>query len=126
MRRGIRSATCVSLSFFLSLFLQTDPPLPFPAPFSSSSCLRAQACVVRVMKNRKQLIHQELITEVIKQLAHRFQPSPQMIKRSIERLIEKEYLERDEDDRKKLKYMVRSSFSPSLPPFIDGSSEISC
>ncbi|GAA5852604.1 hypothetical protein JCM8547_002559 [Rhodosporidiobolus lusitaniae] len=67
---------------------------------------QCDACVVRVMKNRKELIHQELVNEVITQLAHRFQPSPQMIKKSIERLIEKEYLERDENDRKRLRYMA--------------------
>ena len=58
------------------------------------------------MKDRKQLAHIDLVNEVIRQLSHRFQPSPQMVKKSIERLIEKEYLERDEADRKKLKYVV--------------------
>jgi len=60
------------------------------------------------MKDRKVLQHLDLVNEVIRQLSHRFQPSPQMVKKAIERLIEKEYLERDEVDRKKLKYMVRS------------------
>lgn len=59
------------------------------------------------MKDRKVLQHLDLVNEVIRQLSHRFQPSPQMVKKAIERLIEKEYLERDEVDRKKLKYMVR-------------------
>jgi cullin 3 len=59
------------------------------------------------MKDRKQLQHMDLVNEVIRQLSHRFQPTPQMIKKSIERLIEKEYVERDDEDRKKLKYMVR-------------------
>ncbi|GAA6008585.1 hypothetical protein JCM10207_007167 [Rhodosporidiobolus poonsookiae] len=67
---------------------------------------QCDACVVRVMKDRKQLLHLELVNEVIRQLSHRFQPTPQMVKKSIERLIEKEYLERDEDDRKRLKYMA--------------------
>ncbi|BGO96947.1 hypothetical protein JCM10021v2_000583 [Rhodotorula toruloides] len=73
---------------------------------------QCDACIVRVMKDRKQLQHMDLVNEVIRQLSHRFQPTPQMIKKSIERLIEKEYLERDDEDRKKLKYMVRSL--PSL------------
>ena len=72
--------------------------------------LSRQACVVRIMKDRKQLAHIDLVNEVIRQLSHRFQPSPQMVKKSIERLIEKEYLERDEADRKKLKYVVGVSF----------------
>lgn len=76
------------------------------------------------MKDRKVLQHLDLVNEVIRQLSHRFQPSPQMVKKAVERLIEKEYLERDEVDRKKLKYMVRclppsSSFGEralTLPP----------
>lgn len=75
---------------------------------------RAQACVVRIMKNVKQSTHADLVNGVINQLSSRFQPSPQMIKKSIERLIEKEYLERDEGDRKKLRYVVRFLSSPSL------------
>ncbi|BGP30931.1 hypothetical protein JCM10296v2_002693 [Rhodotorula toruloides] len=67
---------------------------------------QCDACIVRVMKDRKQLQHMDLVNEVIRQLSHRFQPTPQMIKKSIERLIEKEYLERDDEDRKKLKYMA--------------------
>ncbi|TNY24532.1 Cullin-domain-containing protein [Rhodotorula diobovata] len=68
---------------------------------------QCDACIVRIMKDRKVLQHLDLVNEVIRQLSHRFQPSPQMVKKAIERLIEKEYLERDEVDRKKLKYMVR-------------------
>ncbi|KAM0754709.1 Cullin-domain-containing protein [Meredithblackwellia eburnea MCA 4105] len=64
------------------------------------------ACIVRVMKDRKQMLHQELVSEVIKQLSSRFKPSPPPIKQSIERLIEKEYLERDDTDRRKLRYLA--------------------
>ncbi|GJN87607.1 hypothetical protein Rhopal_000562-T1 [Rhodotorula paludigena] len=65
-----------------------------------------QCDVLRIMKDRKQLAHIDLVNEVIRQLSHRFQPTPQMVKKSIERLIEKEYLERDDADRKKLKYVA--------------------
>ena len=69
----------------------------------------AQACIVRVMKDRKQLQHSELVNEVIQQLSTKFQPSLPMIKKSIERLIGKEYLERDEQDRRSLRYLVSAS-----------------
>ncbi|GAA6055941.1 hypothetical protein JCM3770_005606 [Rhodotorula araucariae] len=67
---------------------------------------QCDACIVRIMKDRKTLLHTDLVNEVIRQLANRFQPSPQMVKKAVERLIEKEYLERDDDDRKRLKYMA--------------------
>lgn len=65
-----------------------------------------------MMKDRKQLQHSELVNEVIRQLSTKFQPSLPMIKKSIERLIGKDYLERDEQDRRALRYLV--SFNRSL------------
>lgn len=57
------------------------------------------ACIVRVMKARKTLYHRELVSEVQRQLQHRFTPTPEAIKKRIESLIEREYLERSKDDR---------------------------
>lgn len=68
------------------------------------------------MKDRKFLQHAELVNEVAKQLAARFKPSPVAIKQAIERLIDKEYLERDEQDRRKLKYLVRFDILPICRP----------
>ncbi|KAI5474571.1 cullin 3, partial [Pseudohyphozyma bogoriensis] len=65
-----------------------------------------EACIVRVMKDRKVLVAPELVNEVIKQLQKRFKPNVGMVKQAIERLIDREYLERDENDRKKLKYVA--------------------
>ncbi|KAF9163249.1 Cullin-3 [Actinomortierella ambigua] len=59
----------------------------------------AEAAIVRVMKSRKTLEHNELIAEVITQLQVRFSPSPAMIKKRIEALIDREYLERASHDR---------------------------
>merc|ERR1711915_424443 len=47
-----------------------------------------EACIVRIMKSRKQLNHNQLVSEVVEQLNKRFQPSPLIIKKRIEGLIE--------------------------------------
>lgn len=46
------------------------------------------------MKARKTLSHNELVTEVINMTKHKFPPHAQQIKKQIEHLIEKDYLER--------------------------------
>jgi cullin 3 len=50
--------------------------------------MREQACVVRIMKDRKHMGHGDLVNEVVRQLATRFNPDPGQIKKRIESLIE--------------------------------------
>ncbi|PFH52964.1 hypothetical protein AMATHDRAFT_1696 [Amanita thiersii Skay4041] len=66
---------------------------------------QTDACIVRIMKDRKHMTHNDLVNEVTRQLAARFQPEPLSIKKRIENLIEREYLERC-DDRKSYNYLV--------------------
>ncbi|CAF3459379.1 unnamed protein product [Rotaria sp. Silwood1] len=57
-----------------------------------------QAVIVRIMKARKKLKHNSLIEEVITQSKQRFLPSIHIIKKCIEILIDKQYLERTSND----------------------------
>lgn len=68
--------------------------------------IEVNAAIVRIMKSRHTLKHNELIEELIKQLANRFQPPVILIKQRIEDLIEKEYLKRDDDDRNVYHYLA--------------------
>jgi cullin 3 len=65
-----------------------------------------EAGIVRIMKARKSLKHNELIAEVTKQLSVRFVPVPQFIKKRIESLIERDYLEREKDDHRIYLYVA--------------------
>ncbi|MES1915129.1 MAG: hypothetical protein MHM6MM_007118, partial [Cercozoa sp. M6MM] len=62
------------------------------------------AAVVRIMKSRKTMMHQDLVGEVLRQLSTKFQVEIALIKKRIEELIEQEFLRRDEQDRRKYHY----------------------
>jgi cullin 3 len=77
-----------------------------PAPVEEDRRHLVEAGIVRIMKARKALSHNDLIAEVSKQLSTRFSPTPQFIKKRIESLIEREYLERKDDDRRIYQYVA--------------------
>ena len=64
-----------------------------------------QSTIVRIMKSRKVLNYNNLVVEICKNVSI-FKPEPKLIKRNVELLIEKEYLERSEDDHQTFKYLA--------------------
>jgi len=62
------------------------------------------AIIVRLMKARKKLTHTQLMSEIYSQL--KFSASTADIKKRIESLIEREYLERDKDDNSSYNYLA--------------------
>mmetsp|Transcript_35351 Transcript_35351/g.69617 ORF Transcript_35351/g.69617 Transcript_35351/m.69617 type:complete len:760 (+) Transcript_35351:131-2410(+) len=63
------------------------------------------AAVVRIMKARKTLSHHGLISETMIQL-RTFSPKAMAIKRQIEALIDRDYLERDENNNTQYNYLA--------------------
>lgn len=64
------------------------------------------AAIVRTMKSRKQMNHQHLVGEVVQQLGRMFKPDLKQIKKRIEDLIEREFLERDKENPQTFRYLA--------------------
>ena len=60
--------------------------------------------IVRIAKERKSIKHEDLITEIIRQV-NSFKPQPHIIKSQIESLIQRDFLARDENDKSLYVYL---------------------
>ncbi|KAF9954603.1 Cullin-2 [Modicella reniformis] len=77
--------------------LQADTPQETTATLKAvdeDRRLCIQASIVRIMKSRRVLSHMQLVQEVIEQCKGRFSPNVPMIKKCIEQLLDKQYIER--------------------------------
>jgi hypothetical protein len=66
--------------------------------------LQIDSYLVRLMKSRKQMKHNELVEEC-KKMVNSFKPESNFIKIRIESLIERDYLKRDDKDWNKYSYI---------------------
>ncbi|MBA0600092.1 hypothetical protein Gorai_006291, partial [Gossypium raimondii] len=64
------------------------------------------ASIVRIMKSRKVLGHQQLVMECVEQLGRMFKPDFKAIKKRIEDLITRDYLERDKENPNVFRYLA--------------------
>mmetsp|Transcript_13538 Transcript_13538/g.11608 ORF Transcript_13538/g.11608 Transcript_13538/m.11608 type:complete len:123 (-) Transcript_13538:8-376(-) len=100
---------------FIENFKTQHKKIALPVPAMEETYQRArveedrglaiEAATVRVMKSRRILNYPQLIQEVLS-ILKQFRPDPRVIKRKIEYLIEKDFLERDKDDSSILKYLA--------------------
>lgn len=68
--------------------------------------LYLQAAIVRIMKSRKVLRHNQLIQEILSHTKVSFAPSITMIKKCIESLIDKQYIERTANSGDEYSYVA--------------------
>uniref|UniRef100_A0A669BAT1 Cullin-2 n=1 Tax=Oreochromis niloticus TaxID=8128 RepID=A0A669BAT1_ORENI len=115
------SFTSKRTKFKITTSMQKDTPQVRQIDFDLSLCFEMeqtrsavdedrkmylQAAIVRIMKARKVLRHNALIQEVINQSKARFNPSISMIKKCIEVLIDKQYIERSQTSADEYSYVA--------------------
>ncbi|XP_014295196.1 cullin-2 [Microplitis demolitor] len=89
--------------------LQKDVPAEMEATRRSvddDRKLYIQAAIVRILKSRKMLRHNQLVQEVLGQSKVTFAPTISMIKKCIEALIDKQYIERTQNSADEYSYVA--------------------
>ncbi|XP_016347423.1 cullin-2-like [Sinocyclocheilus anshuiensis] len=105
----IMSFTSKRTKFKITTSMQKDMPQELEQTRSAvdeDRKMYLQAAIVRIMKARKVLRHNALIQEVINQSKARFNPSISMIKKCIEVLIDKQYIERSQSSADEYSYVA--------------------
>ncbi|KAK9387269.1 Cullin [Lipomyces mesembrius] len=67
---------------------------------------QTDAAIVRIMKARKSLEHNILVAEVTGQLSSHFRPDAALIKKRIDAMLEREYIERSAENRQLYHYLA--------------------
>jgi len=65
-----------------------------------------EAAIIRIMKTKKQLAHQDLVSQVICQLSARFKAESRAVKKCIDDLINRDYMKRCEHSSSAYQYVA--------------------
>ena len=65
-----------------------------------------EAAIMRVMKSKKRLDHNGVVLHVTAQVRNKFMPTTADIKKHIENLIDRDFIQRDPNDRKAYVYIA--------------------
>jgi cullin 3 len=77
-----------------------------PSQLQEDRTHQLDATIVRILKTKKQISHNDLVAEVTRILSSKFVPVIAFIKKRIESLIERDYLTRDSGDNKIYRYVA--------------------
>ena len=64
------------------------------------------AAIVRIMKAKKEMMHEQLMIATIDAVKSHFVPIVDTIKKRVESLVESEYLKRSENDKERFIYVA--------------------
>ena len=82
------------------------PDSVIPSQLQEDRTHQLDATIVRILKTKKQISHNDLVAEVTRILSSKFVPVIGFIKKRIESLIERDYLIRDSGDNKMYRYVA--------------------
>ncbi|KAH7851591.1 hypothetical protein Vadar_013837 [Vaccinium darrowii] len=113
--RVLESLACACAKYQILNKLPSNKTIPLPPADERERVVEEvtkdrryaiNASIVHIMKSRKVLCLQELVTQCVEQLRLMFKANLKAIKKQIDNLITREYLERDKDNPKLIHYLV--------------------
>ena len=116
LQNDCESPICLNINFsskktkiklpMTTLSSENPDPENMKKSIDDDRSLYLQAIIVRIMKAQKRLIHNLLVSQAIELSKSRFYPSVSLIKKCIDILLDKSYIERDSNNRDEYIYLV--------------------
>ena len=91
---------------FLPLFLQPEESKRTNESIEGDRKHYIDAAIVRIMKAKKEMMHEQLMIATIDAVKSHFVPIVDTIKKRVESLVESEYLRRSEMDKERFIYVA--------------------